>query len=346
MDNERLLELITVYLAKEITGGEKIELSNLLRDEKNKRIFDSTIAKWNSASRENIEFDSESGLNQLTGKLKVLDNTFSWKNRKVHNRAFEYRRNLLKIAAVLIVLLGGLSIYFNVFYNGNGTTINWNEKITAPGEKSVFRYADGTVITLNAGSKLKYPDTYGEKIREVFLEGEAYFEVAHNPSKPFIVHAGSITTTVLGTKFDVNAFPGDNEIKVSLLEGSVKVLDKNGSGNQSEIFLKPEQQFVHSNSSRSNYVRNFDLQEEVGWKDNILKFNNEQLTTVFKKLSRAYGVEFILSDTTFATRNLTANFKNASFWTVVTVIKKLSGLEYKTENKNEEVYKIIFYKNE
>ena len=175
------------------------------------------------------------------------------------------------------------------------------------------------------------------------MEGEAYFEVTHDVIKPFIVHSGNISTTDLGTKFDVSAFPNEETIIVSLEEGKVEV-STNKSGTQKEdIILSPSQQLIYNKEKAISKIEQFDLEKTIGWKDNILVFDNEPLSKVLIPLERYFGVKFEIADQSLANRTIKANFKNNSFWTVTEVLKKATGLTYKTIQENNELKKIIFY---
>ena len=164
---------------------------------------------------------------------------------------------------------------------------------------------------------------------------------------------------MLGTKFNISAFPEDNNITVSLVEGKVKVtisadrqgIEKNSETNKEtsrvadEIMLKPDQQLVYDKNSGKSKLGGFGLLKVTGWKDNILIFDNEPLKEVFPKISRAYGVKFIVKDYSQKDRKITTNFKNENIWGVIESIKFATGMEYKTTNKKNELETIVFYNN-
>lgn len=257
-----------------------------------------------------------------------------------------YSAVLLKIAASIAALL----VIAYAVYNFTGSfkpqpeLIAWKERVTVPGERAIITLGDNSKVTLNGDSRLKYPSRMNGKTREVYLEGEAFFEVQHDSSKPFLVHSGDITTTVLGTKFNVDAYNADKEISVSLVEGEVKISDNKETGAEDLIILKPEQQLVFDKNEEISRVEIFDQQKEIGWKDNILKFNNEPIEKVFKSLERTFGVKFELVLKEQEKPKITANFKNNSFTTIVEVIKKLTGLQCKYERENNEIKKVKFFK--
>lgn len=147
--------------------------------------------------------------------------------------------------------------------------------------------ADGSKVWLNAGSSLNYPVAFVGSERKVSVSGEAYFEVAHDASKPFVVHNGSLDVRVLGTHFNVNAFTeDDNNIKVTLIEGSVKI--SNGSSN---CLLEPGQQALVSKEMK--ILNDVDLNKVMAWKNGYFQFDKASLQSVLKQVSRWYDIEVI-----------------------------------------------------
>lgn len=151
--------------------------------------------------------------------------------------------------------------------------------------------ADGSKVWLNAGSSLTYPVAFVGSERKVSINGEAYFEVAHDASKPFIVHKGSMDVRVLGTHFNVNAFEDDDEnIKVTLLEGLVKISNGNNNG-----LLKPGQQALVSSGVK--ILNSVDLNKVMAWKNGYFEFDKASLQSVLKQVARWYDVEVVYEGT-------------------------------------------------
>ena len=147
--------------------------------------------------------------------------------------------------------------------------------------------ADGSKVWLNAGSALTYPIAFVGNERKVSVTGEAYFEVAHDISKPFMVNNGSMNIRVLGTHFNVNAFEDDgHDIEVTLLEGSVKINNGNATG-----LLKPGQQARVNREVK--IVNDVDLDIVMAWKNGYFQFDNASLQNVLKQVSRWYDVNVV-----------------------------------------------------
>lgn len=166
-----------------------------------------------------------------------------------------------------------------------------SEKITVTtprGGTYQVRLPDGTKVWLNAASSLTYSTDMtantGKKMRNVVLDGEAYFEVYHDENRPFTVKSAGQEITVLGTHFNVNSYSNEGSTKTTLLEGSVSV--------NHAIVLKPDQQSVVSGTKQIT-VRNVDVSEIVAWKDGDFKFNNVPLEEIMRQLERWYDIEVV-----------------------------------------------------
>jgi len=174
--------------------------------------------------------------------------------------------------------------------NPNATTsVAYNTLHTPYGGQYRVTLQDGTNVWLNAGSSLRYPTSFPENERKVTLTGEAYFEVAKNEAKPFYVTVNSATGTpvsvkVLGTHFNINAYPGEQQQVVTLLEGAVKV----GYG-QANALLVPGNEAI-LNKGRIN-VKNGDTEAAIAWKNGYFLFDNEKIESIMKQISRWYDVE-------------------------------------------------------
>lgn len=154
---------------------------------------------------------------------------------------------------------------------------------------------DGTVVWLNAASYLRYPLQFTGAERRVELVGEGYFEVAHNTAKPFIVVTNKQEVQVLGTHFNINAYGDEDEIKTTLLEGSVKVTSRKGEKQSGQKYLKPGQQSVLMDNDWS--VMEVDAATQVDWKNGRFIFKDEALKSVMRKLARWYDIDVDYAET-------------------------------------------------
>ena len=159
---------------------------------------------------------------------------------------------------------------------------------TARGNQYQLLLPDGSRVWLNASSSLKYPASFAEDQREVTLSGEAYFEVAKNKLKPFIVHVRDQSVQVLGTSFNINSYNEYPVIRTTLVEGSVKVASA-----YLAAVLKPKQQAVVTSNglSKIDIIKNIDLDEELAWKNGLFSFNNAELKDILRQLERWYDIK-------------------------------------------------------
>lgn len=171
-----------------------------------------------------------------------------------------------------------------------------NQLIIPYGKTSEILLSDGSKVYLNAGSRLVYPELFTDKTREVFLVGEAFFEVKHNIGQPFVVQTTDIRVRVLGTKFNISAYPSDNIIETVLTDGKVR-LEQNSSGMFSEtIDMIPNQLASFSKTEKEVKLVMIDPDNYTLWKDGICKFESTDLNRIVKKLERFYNIRFTYRD--------------------------------------------------
>src|SRR6185312_4085749 len=181
-------------------------------------------------------------------------------------------------------------------YQSDETTapiaVEYNTVSTPRGGQYQLTLADGSKVWLNAESAITFPTAFTGNERKVTIKGEAYFEVAHDASKPFQVTVNGMQVQVLGTHFNINAYDDEGEIKTTLLEGSVKV----SKGPESKL-ITPGQQAVVSSTEPKIVVQQADVDEAVAWKNGLFHFNNADLQEVMRQLSRWYDVNVMYDGT-------------------------------------------------
>jgi len=165
-------------------------------------------------------------------------------------------------------------------------------EIIAPiGSRTVVQLSDGSKVHLNYGSRMKYPQIFSGKKREIKLEGEGYFEVAHNPDMPFVVHAGSVSVTALGTTFNVLAYRSDDEVKTTLVNGKVSLEQTTTDGSKSIGTMVPGQHVVYNTVTGNKTSTQGNIEKYISWIDGKLVFEDTPISEVAEKLSRMYNVE-------------------------------------------------------
>jgi hypothetical protein len=174
-----------------------------------------------------------------------------------------------------------------IVYTGSAKEVIYNTLTNPRGSKVIdMTLADGSHIWLNAGSSITYPVAFTGNDRKVSMTGEAYLEVAHNSTLPFTVSKGDVNVQVLGTKFNVNAYDDESDIKITLIEGSVKV----NKGSVTSL-LKPGQQAQVT--SEIKVVTGINIDEVMAWKNGLFSFNRADIQTLMREVSRWYDVEVV-----------------------------------------------------
>ena len=189
-----------------------------------------------------------------------------------------------RIAAILILPLIIFSGY--LFYqHQKEENIVWIEKSAGYGDIKHITLPDNTTVWLNAGSTIIYPEEFIGRFRQIFFTGEGHFSVAKNKEKPFIIKSNESSIEVLGTQFNLQAYPDDNKIETTLCEGSVNVTD-----GELGVPLPPTQQAVYSKVTQALTTRKVDVRLYTAWKEGLFVFENKPLEEIMNTLSRWYNI--------------------------------------------------------
>ena len=211
----------------------------------------------------------------------------------------------------------------------SGSLVMYNTMTTPKARTFQLTLADGSRAWLNAESSITYPTHFAGKERSVTISGEAYFEIAGDPERKFIVRGGDITTEVLGTHFNINIYKEESSQKVTLLEGSVKI-----TGGSSDVVIKPGAQAVFSKGELQ--VNNtVEVEQVVAWKNGAFKFRQTDIGEVLRQLSRWYDVEIIYTDGIF--HKLVSGSMGRDL-NLTEVMQVLRGLGVKSKLENEKLY--------
>jgi transmembrane sensor len=235
----------------------------------------------------------------------------------------------LKIAAS-IALVAGLS-YFAFFRSAlSGEKIEQEhrvERVTAKGEKLDVQLPDGTRVKLNSNSRLTYAQASFDSLRDVTLEGEGFFDVVHNTSKPFTVHTGATSTSVLGTTFNVNA-TNMTALAITLITGKVRV----ASGGATAVLLPNEQALIKAHST-TIVTRTVDVNKYVAWKNNTLIFEGTRLEEALTTLENWYDVHFDVSHAALKNCVVTGRYQNESLENVLKSFEFMLHIEFSINNR-------------
>ena len=254
-------------------------------------------------------------------------------------------RSFSRIAAILIIPLFILTVYLfvkDIDYSRNeGSVVVEHEIHTKAGTRTKVVLEDGTIVWLHDGTTLTYPDRFDKQKRQVFVDGEAYFEVAKNPKRPFIVANPMMKTIVTGTKFNLNAYSSDNYFEVTLQEGKVHLQHDNHT-----YKLEPGQQIQYDKQSGNLSCREVDPSISFAWIKGKLILQDEALGIAAKKLSRWYNIDVVLLDPELKDFLLTATIQDEKPEQTFKLISLAVPISYviKTTRKENELKQTIYLK--
>ena len=188
-------------------------------------------------------------------------------------------------------------------------TPQYNQLNIPNGKQFELALSDGTIVTLNSGSSIKYPVQFiSDQSREVTLIGEAYFKVAKDTNNPFIVNVNDLKVRVLGTEFNLSAYPEDSDITTVLVEGLVGLYNQSTYDQQTATLIEPGSKGVYNQSKGDFSVNEVDTNLYTSWKNGRFVFRHEQFKNIIKKLERAYNITIINNN-----KELGEQYYNASF---------------------------------
>jgi ferric-dicitrate binding protein FerR (iron transport regulator) len=312
--------LLEKFLRREATSEEVEQLiAWFCRNDTKEMLFKSYADKWDEASP---QLDMKTQRDML-GKLKKQ---ISEESKSIFARS--WKRWVRSAAAVLIPLLVGAAVYALIDTPAKNISVKPMLVKVENGQKANLELPDGTRVWLNSASHLSYNGNFNKKDRVVNLEGEAYFEVAKDASRPFIVKTNDLSVRALGTCFDVKAYPNDNSVTTTLIEGKVSVGNSLGSTilvpNQKLTFDKKNRKFVKASV--------YDAELSGLWKNNELAFDSETLEEIALELERMYNIHVIFATDNIRQYRFSGKIKNNSLESVFQLISLTAPITYRVED--------------
>lgn len=295
-------ELISTFLAEGLEAGVLEELKAWIAESEENRVhFMKCQEIWFSAVQEQ------------EGKYYDQEKAFELFEKRVEKQKAEKRKARIPVwrglykYAVAILLFGFIS-YFS-YQKGENSLRNALAEIEveAPsGSQTRLHLPDGTTVLLNSDSRITYAQDFGVNSREVTLQGEGYFEVAHNQKIPFYVKTEDVQVRVLGTKFNFRDYPEDGEVVVSLIEGKVAL--KNKIRQEADLVLMPDEQMVLDKKEKVMKKESMNAQAVLQWAEGCLSFDETPLLEVAKILERSYDVEIEFTEESLKELRFYGNF--------------------------------------
>lgn len=245
-------------------------------------------------------------------------------------RAKRLRRLCVRVAAVLLpfLLIGGIFFQLNSRVNLLGAA-DYEEVYIPKGERVQFLFQDGSKAYINADSRIRYPKQFGLLDRKIFLEGEAYFVVTPNASRPFVVEMERTSIRVLGTSFNVAAYPEEAYIYVSLDEGKINMISAAKKNN----YLNSGERLIYDKYTDScTIIKAADTKSVSLWKNEVITFKNASLQEVIKSLNRWYDVPFVVDDALAHTYSYTFTSENTLLEKVLLDLEKIAPVRFTYAN--------------
>lgn len=302
--------LITKYLDKSITRDECAELYKNLSNDKTKLSYFIEIkdlwlystALWRSA------ITTQQALEKLKARIKK------------HQALSRFKKTIYygsQIAAVIIVAI--------IFLTTTTTTEYKRHILLTTSQKAKITLSDGTIVWLNKNSKLVYPEKFKSTERNVFLEGEAYFEVVKNKNRPFFVRSNSQEIKVLGTSFNIKDRPEDNYVETTLLSGAISLRPATDS---IPIILAPNERIRFNKLTQSAQKDTVLAREHIVWATEEMAFNNDPLTNVLSYLENKYNLQIICPSEISDTLHVTLVVRNETQEEILKEISHITHLQY------------------
>ncbi len=328
IEEDNFLELVTSKILSETEKEEDKILEELIQEEKNKNLY----------NQMNDIHEKLQGIKPLLGVSSVR----SWNRvtNKFHQKKIRLFINISKYAAIIL-----LAFIFGTLIN-----INWKGKVDVPlfseinvplGQMSNITLYDGTQVWLNSGTSLKYANDFGDKSRNVILDGEAFFKVKHDEI-PFKVQLKNCEIEVLGTSFNAKSFSDENFSEVTLVEGSVKMHTLSG---KEIVRLNPSQQITMSDDLKNNSLKTVETGFYNSWIEGKIVFHEERLADIVVRLERWYNVDIRLANPKIGDLSFSGTIlKNKPFDQIAKAFEILLPVKIEYQNKMGEKDVVIISK--
>lgn len=334
-ENKHIDELIANYLTEGLDKNALDELKTwIAASAENQQYFIRQREIWFSAvSREAASvYDKDKAFENFRNRVETQKEIQS-----TSRRGFSLSALWRYAAVVAIIIAVGCISYWQGEVNVKDTFADIS--VEAPlGSKTKLYLPDGTLVWLNAGSRMTYSQGFGVDNRKVELEGEGYFEVKRNEKIPFFVKTKDLQLQVLGTKFNFRDYPEDHEVVVSLLEGKVGL--NNLLREEKEAVLSPDERAVLNKANGLLTVESVTASNASQWTDGYLFFDEELLPDIAKELERSYNVKIHIANDSLKTFRFYGNFvrREQNIQEVLEALASTEKMQYKIEERNITIY--------
>lgn len=313
-------ELIVRLFSGEASPEDKKKIDSWLeKSHENKTLFNDLKEVWLSAKNKsnNEEYNVDDAIQNFLDKIKKEKE----KEYKMHRFS-----SILRYAAVFLLFLAIPATWWWSQKTPSDAE-NFTTILSAYGDRSTIYLPDSSKVCLNSGSKITFNNSFDNGTRSLFLEGEAYFSVKKDAEIPFIVNTSDMNVEVLGTEFNLKAYPDEETVSVTLVSGSLEV-----SNSKETTMVTPRQKLLYKKTDHSLITENLaDLAPETEWKNGRLVFRNESLEELERKLERWFDVEIEFADETVRTRRFSGTLERESILEVIAYFGNSQYVDYQLD---------------
>lgn len=323
INKDQIQPIITAYLSGKATAEERRELEEWVRQSPdNNRSFQEVRNIWQVMH----PAFNPSEINVYEAEKNILANIATTKRHITRTLLLYWQR----VAAILIIPLLLICTYL---YLGNDSSlydvVEYQEVKSPHGTFSEVHLPDGTNVWLNGGSSLKYPLAFRKGERNVFLNGEGYFEVHSDKENPFIVKTDQITLRATGTAFNIEAYNSDSVTAVTMVNGKIDV----AFGTSSPVAMTPGERASFNSLTRQCVINKTDPYKWYAWKDGLMIFRDDPLSYVFKRLGQTFNVNIDLKDPSLANAPYRATFEYESLDEILRLLEMSAPLHFKQHKR-------------
>ncbi|HWP82745.1 MAG TPA: FecR domain-containing protein [Bacteroidota bacterium] len=327
-------ERLARYFAGESSPYEITEIEKWMEADPLRREFvDSLRSVWEATGKRVSDWDDEKAWNTVRQRLNIhpplREARPMGKFRTQATRGMQF----LRMAAAIVLLLGAPYVVWKyTSLTSPDVKPTMREVVTERGERARIRLADGSTVLLNSASAVRFPDRFDQGVRELHLEGEAYFNVKTISESPFVVRTNKAEVKALGTEFNVSAWPDEHYVNVVVAQGSVAFFSRQTETPTHVILQKGQMSNLKEDGTLSS-PQAVDLDKKLDWVNGRMLFDNTTFEEVLKRLERRYDFSFSVSNPSLLRKRLTASFKDESLDEVLKIASLSLGVRYERIEK-------------
>ncbi len=329
MDNTHYIDLFEKYLKG---NADVFEIRLLISWLQSQGFENWTTQQWKESVGFSEDFDDQKRrelFERIKNEISVSEIEPEIPQKHLHRKLY---LNITRVAAViLLVICTGIGVYQ---YAGKQKQLPDMTVFAERGQKAKLALPDGSVVWLNSDSEIRYGSRFDKRERVVSITGEAYFEIAKDPKRPFIVQTPGLKVKVHGTTFNINTY-NTTETKVALLEGSVEIL----TGSNSSTMLKPNEMAVYNTTSNRISIEKNNVMYAFDWKNNRIRFKDESLESITTQLARSFNMEVNIKSEELKKRRFTGDFSHhETVEQIFDIMSSNNKINYSIKGNKIEIY--------